>query len=202
MPRGKYIQQLFDLLHEFSFPGGWKELRSCMERSTRLRESVQDDKFVIRGGYRGRRSGRGNLMDETHFRTGGRSGDPERFPLEILHDPVLLDLPHRIARELRDDGDLPGTLVRGQPLPAVRGEDLRRDGLPTVFEDDHGGDLLAELLVRQADHRGLPDGLVAFEDVFDLLRVDVVAAGDDQLFRPADQVQPPAVFRILVPEIP
>src|SRR4030042_4579930 len=31
-----------------------------MERSTRLRETVQDDKFVIRGGYRGRRSGRGN----------------------------------------------------------------------------------------------------------------------------------------------
>src|SRR4030065_1695876 len=31
-----------------------------METSPRLPETVQDDKFVIQGGYRGRRSGRGN----------------------------------------------------------------------------------------------------------------------------------------------
>src|SRR3972149_1487211 len=108
MPRGKYIQQLFDLLHEFSTGHSGdsgpirKELRSCMERSTRLRESVQDDKFVIRGGYRGRRSGRGNRnlsatrrscteRNKHHHRRCRLIGDPNPYR-PWLNVPVALTL--------------------------------------------------------------------------------------------------------------
>ena len=53
----------------------------------------------------------------------------------------------------------------------------------------HGGaDLLAEVGVRDADHRRLGDGRVLVEHLLDLPRVDVVAAPDDQVLLPVDDV--------------
>jgi hypothetical protein len=47
-------------------------------------------------------------------------------------------------------------------------------------------DLLTQLRVRQADHSRLGDRGVLIEHFLDLLRVDVVAAADDQILLPVN----------------
>src|ERR1700728_1923455 len=58
--------------------------------------------------------------------------------------------------------------------------------------DDERLQALAELLVVHADHRGLLDALVAGEQVLDLAREHVLAAGDDHLVVAAVYEQAPA----------
>ena len=53
--------------------------------------------------------------------------------------------------------------------------------LEPVLDDDEGLQPLAELVVLDPDHRGLDHRLVVGEQVLDLAREDVLAAGDDHL---------------------
>ncbi|HLB83496.1 MAG TPA: FtsQ-type POTRA domain-containing protein, partial [Steroidobacteraceae bacterium] len=53
---------------------------------------------------------------------------------------------------------------------------------------DERGDRLAPLLVGQPDDRGVGDGRVQFEALFDLLRVHLLAAGVDALAAPAEEL--------------
>src|SRR3954470_14046828 len=62
--------------------------------------------------------------------------------------------------------------------------------------NDDGADLLAELLVRYADHRRLGHPRMSLETVLDLDRVDVLAAAQDEVGAPGGQVEKP------VPELP
>ena len=58
-------------------------------------------------------------------------------------------------------------------------------------EHDEGLQPLAELLVLDPDHRHLDDRLVVGEQILDLAREDVLAAGDDHLVVAAVDEQPP-----------
>ena len=60
-------------------------------------------------------------------------------------------------------------------------------------QHDDGGDRLAPLLVRGADHADLGDRGVLGDDVLDLAREHVEAAGDDHVLGPVDDV-PEAVL--------
>ena len=48
---------------------------------------------------------------------------------------------------------------------------------------------LAEIGMRHADHRGFDDAGHRVDALLDLLRIDVEAAGDDQVLRAADDAQ-------------
>ena len=61
---------------------------------------------------------------------------------------------------------------------------------------DEGLQPLTELLVGDADHRDLVDGPWSDEQVLDLAREDVLAAGDDHLVVAAVDEQPPAVVEV------
>ena len=63
-------------------------------------------------------------------------------------------------------------------------------------QGDEGDRLLAEHVVRAADHGGLQHGGVAVEDVLDLLRIDVLAAPDDHVLDPVDQDQVAVVVEV------
>ena len=69
-------------------------------------------------------------------------------------------------------------------MTCVRGQVL------ALADDDEGLQPLAELLVVDADHRGLVDRLVVAEQILDLAREDVLAAGDDHLVVAAVDEQP------------
>ena len=58
--------------------------------------------------------------------------------------------------------------------------------LLAVLERDGGADLLAQVVVLDADHGDLGDGVVLVERLLDLARVDVVAAADDQVLLAVD----------------
>src|SRR5205823_3184794 len=55
---------------------------------------------------------------------------------------------------------------------------------PGARGDDHGHYRLAPAFVGHAEHRRLRDALEPVDDLLDLLRVDVEAAGDDQILLP------------------
>ncbi len=61
---------------------------------------------------------------------------------------------------------------------------------------DHGLDLLAEVLVGDADHRHVQDGGVGREQVLGLLRVDVDPARDDHVALAVGQVEPTLVVDV------
>ena len=58
-----------------------------------------------------------------------------------------------------------------------------------VAHAHHCADLLAEALVRDADDRGLGDVGVLVQRGLDLGRVDVLAAADDDVLQPVDDVE-------------
>ena len=59
-----------------------------------------------------------------------------------------------------------------------------------LFGDEHGNHALAQVGVRRADHRRFRYSRYFIEPVLDFLRVDVEAAGDDQVLAAADQGHP------------
>src|SRR5213080_3411170 len=110
---------------------------------------------------------------------------PRRFQRRVLIgtrgirtrdcDLPLEDLAGRPLGQLVDEPDLARVLVAGDLLLDVRAQLVLGDVL-AVLERDRGADLLAELVVRDADHRRLGHRGMLVEDLLDLARIDVVAA--------------------------
>ena len=73
-----------------------------------------------------------------------------------------------------------GRLTLGQPLGAQRVQLVDRD-VGARAQRDISDDDLAEHAVRASDDSGLEHAVVAVERGLDLLRVDVLAAADDDL---------------------
>src|SRR5829696_4645968 len=93
---------------------------------------------------------------------------------------LLQNLASRITRQLVEKLDLPRTLVGGEVRLDVGGQVLRGD-LDLAANDDERLQPLPELLVLDPDHRDLLDRVVVGEQILDLAREDVLAAGDDHL---------------------
>ena len=106
---------------------------------------------------------------------------PPRGALDLASQ----DLAGRSLGQLVDDPDGAGVLVGGQALLGERLQLLLVD-VVAVLERDRGADLLAQVVVLDADHGDLGDGLVLVERLLDLARVDVVAAADDQVLLAVD----------------
>ena len=79
-------------------------------------------------------------------------------------------------------------LEGGEPVGDVRRTRPRSSDAPGRTTHD-GADLLAESLVGHADDRGLGHVGVLVERGFDLGRVDVLAAADDDVLQPVDDVE-------------
>ena len=96
-----------------------------------------------------------------------------------------------MARQLGLEVDRARALVLAQPLVAER-EQLRleRSGPASSIDGlDDGLDLLAELVVRDAEHGDVGDLRVRDQHVLGLLRVDVDAARDDHVGLAVGQVE-------------
>src|SRR5215207_9388113 len=111
--------------------------------------------------------------------------------LETLCDPgrradlAFEDLARRALGQLVDEPDLARILVGGDALLDEALHVLgRRAG--SRLQGDRGTDLLAQTVVWDAHDRDLADGGMLVEDLFDLARVDVEPAADDQLLLAVD----------------
>src|SRR5262245_1768370 len=102
-------------------------------------------------------------MVRSHLHTSSALATPVLGSLEVclalLPQVDAADLPAHRLRELGDEGDLPRVLVRRggalDVLLELARQRLRADD--AGLEDDEGLDSLTELLVGDADHRGLCD---------------------------------------------
>src|SRR5579872_7486103 len=103
-------------------------------------------------------------------------------------DVPLLDLAGRPLGQRVGDPHVPRVLVRRDLALDVVAQLLGGDG-GARLEGHRGGDLLAERLVRHADHGGLGDRGMLVEHLLDLARVDVVAAADDQVLLAVHDVE-------------
>src|SRR5215210_978950 len=100
-------------------------------------------------------------------------------------DLALEDLARRAHRKLVHEPDLPRVLVGGHLLLDVGLQLVLVDRL-ALLQHHRGAHLLAELVVRHADHGRLLDRRVLVQHLLDLARVDVVAATDDQVLLAVD----------------
>src|SRR4051794_41154126 len=82
-------------------------------------------------------------------------------------DLALEDLPGRRLRKLVGDPHHARVLVRGHALLHV-GANLLRRRVGAVLERDRRRDLLAQLIVGDAQHRRLAHGRVGVQDLLDL----------------------------------
>ena len=97
------------------------------------------------------------------------------------------DLPGRPLGQGVHQPDPPRILVRRDPVPGERAQFLWcRAG--ARLQRHSGADLLAQIRMRDADHGHLGDGRVLVQHLLDLPRVHVVAAPDDQVLLPVDDV--------------
>ncbi len=101
---------------------------------------------------------------------------------------VLDHLPGGVPGQGVDEVPPPGHLVAGEELQGVLAE-LVGSRLHTRTEGHEGHDVLAEDRVLDADHGHLVDGRVRLDGVLDVGRVDVVAAPDDDVLAPPDDVE-------------
>jgi len=99
-----------------------------------------------------------------------------------------LDRERLVGFGRRRAADGPGNLVAGQVQADVRQQIRSREGRTFPALDD-GVDTLTEVVVRQADDGGRQHFVVAIERRLDLRRIDVGAAGQDQVRAPVDQVE-------------
>src|SRR5262249_16932753 len=102
---------------------------------------------------------------------------------------ALVDLEHGRQRQGRHQDEPVGTLARRECLTDERaqlGEGRWTLGIGRFAERPAD---LAEPLVREPDDGGARDLRMAREHVFDLGRVDVVAAADEHLALPSAQVE-------------
>src|ERR1700674_3337588 len=97
---------------------------------------------------------------------------------------VLLQLAEGVARHGVEQAQLARDLEAGE-LARAEGEQGRR--IERRVGDQVGDRALAPFGVRAADDGGLADAGKGEEGLFDLARIDVEAAGDDQLVAPAEE---------------
>ena len=115
------------------------------------------------------------------------SGPQSLFELALEH------LAGRVARQLVDEHDVARDLVAGEVRLDVL---LDLVGRHLLLGHDDGLQPLAELLVVDAEDRDLLDRVVALEQLLDLRREDVLAAGDDHVVVAAVDEQPPVVVEV------
>src|SRR5919201_1207048 len=97
-----------------------------------------------------------------------------------FHEQRTLHLAHRVAWELLDLHHALGTFVGREPF-MCEGDDLLLVQRPPARRHDECRDLLAPSIARHARDRDLMHGGVLLEYELHLARVDVEAAGDDEL---------------------
>src|SRR3954447_13048852 len=95
-----------------------------------------------------------------------------------LSQLALEDLARRVARQLVVEDDVARDLEAREVLLDERAHVVLRQRV-AVVDDDVRRQALAPAVVVDADDRDLADRLVAVEELLDLLREDVLAAGDD-----------------------
>src|SRR5215472_2531430 len=107
-------------------------------------------------------------------------------PLQLVSDLPLEDLARGVARQRRYEANFPGQLEAGQ-LAASEVQQLRgcRRLLAGHYDSNH---LFAPLLIWHTHDRYVRYGRVLVENLLDLARVDVDAAGDDQVAHPVHDV--------------
>src|SRR6478735_1420484 len=93
----------------------------------------------------------------------------------------LADLAGDRHRVLVDDLDVARDLVVGELAGAELAQGLGGERRGAVLHADPRAQLLAVLLVRDADDLGVEDVGVGVEELLDLARVDVLAAADDHV---------------------
>src|SRR3954470_23462211 len=96
-------------------------------------------------------------------------------------------VPYRTDGELAGGRDVAWGLVAGDLAVAVPAQGVGVDG-GAVCGADPGHDLFAVALVRHADHLDVGDVGMGVQELFDLTGVDVLAAADDHVLDPADDV--------------
>src|SRR5579864_113665 len=97
---------------------------------------------------------------------------------------MLLDFSEGVAREFVNDDEGAGNL-EGCQFCAAAGREFGRIEGPRG-DDVSDGDFTANAIGRRSDG-GLGDALLLFEELFDLARIDVEAAGDDEIALTAAQ---------------
>ena len=102
-------------------------------------------------------------------------------------------LAQRVARQSLHEDDGRRSLVIDQALGAVGPEPTLIEG--GIVADDDRRDALTAAVVRQPKHGRLAHAGAVVEDALDNLRVDVEAAGDDQVVLAADQGQKAGVVQ-------
>ena len=117
----------------------------------------------------------------------GVVGDPESV---VLGHTLSFDSSRRTLRRIFPDALFGSAATRRYSrgrLKRASGEARQWASSSSArrVADDDGDDAAAEAVVRRADHRHLANAGVAREDVLDLDRMDVLAAGDDHVVEPA-----------------
>src|SRR6185437_9832593 len=99
----------------------------------------------------------------------------------------LLRLAGRGEREVGDESDMARHLVM-RDLTLAEGGDLLGAGALPGLEHDPGADLLAEARIGHAEDLRRLDLGMAEEEILDLARIDVLAAADQHVLDPPDDV--------------
>ena len=101
-----------------------------------------------------------------------------------------------IARDRRDGGDVP-RLFKARHLVL---QILPQFGFVDVgtTEDDEGSEPLAEVLIRNTDHRVVDHVQMFAKGVLNRAGVDVLAARNDHVVFAADDEQPPRLVEVAV----
>src|ERR1700761_6425797 len=100
----------------------------------------------------------------------------------------------RVAWQVVNEVDRGRTLVVRETLPA-EGDDVGRGELRAWSRDDDGLDGLAPPIVGNADDHPFAHAWAGVQHALDLGTVDVLAASDDHVLEPVQDVQEPGVVQ-------
>src|SRR6056297_318883 len=118
-------------------------------------------------------------------RWGPKGSGPGKQVAVAIPKNVLLDLAHGISRQFVDEEQCAGMFVARQRSAEFGRYRLAVGWAITLRHDESDGGL-AEILVGHTDDGGLEDPRLGVQNQFDLLGVDVVAAGNDQVLVASD----------------
>src|SRR3954470_2704652 len=105
----------------------------------------------------------------------------------LVEDGMFERVPYRTDGELAGGRDVAWGLVAGDLAVAVPAQGVGVDG-GAVCGADPGHDLFAVALVRHADHLDVGDVGMGVEELLDLTGIDVLAAADDHVLDPPDDI--------------